>query len=71
MATRTFCDGCGKDCTAATSRDDDVAIVGSRSNDLVGGGLPAGSFEWCYPCARVAFGALVGRRTQPGGSDAA
>ena len=57
MSIRLVCDGCDVSLGESGSFQG-PAITGQRSNGLGGGGLPAGGFHWCHPCALAAFTAV-------------
>jgi hypothetical protein len=57
---KTFCNGCDADLT--NSRP---ALVGERTNGLVGGGMPDGQFHLCAGCGQHAFEALAKRQAAP------
>ncbi|MBA9005914.1 hypothetical protein [Thermomonospora cellulosilytica] len=56
MSMIVQCNGCGNTFKPGSS---DHAISGERTNGLGGGGLPNGRFDWCMPCAQVAFEAVA------------
>lgn len=56
MSLQIACDGCHQ--TLREYPASQVAITGSRTDGLGGGGLPNDDFHWCHSCARVAFAAV-------------
>lgn len=69
MSTQLICDGCGAPLYRANTVPQpgqlELLISGERVNGAHGAGLPGGRFDWCLPCAQVAFVAVKNLNKRP------